>query len=164
MIRVLLADAHIVIREGIKWILSDVDNLVVSGEASNSAEVLALVANQVADLLVLDPLMPGDRGLELIELVKQKKPTLPILIFSTHLEECYVLHTQLAGASGYLAKDSDCEVLISVIRKVAAGGVHVNDRVAELLARERMTNTGELPQVTRLDREFQTLKTSLQMA
>lgn len=155
MIRVLLADDHAIIRDGVKQLLADTDDLVVAGEAASGAEVLRLVAAKDWDLLVLDISMPGKNGLELIKLIRQDKPHLPILIFSMHQEEQYALRALHAGASGYLTKESDSEVLIAAMHKVAAGGVHVSDNVAALLARERMPATDELPHTRLSDREFQ---------
>ena len=155
MIRVLLADDHAIIRDGVKQILADTDDLVVRGEASNGMEVLKLVAENDADLLVLDISMPGKSGLELIKLVKLEKPRLPVLIFSMHQEEQYALRALRAGASGYLTKESDGEVLVAAMRKIAGGGVHVSEKVAELLARERMQQTDDLPHMRLSDREFQ---------
>lgn len=155
MIRVLLADDHAIIRDGVKQILADTSDLIVAGEAANGVEALKLVAEQEWDLLVLDISMPGKNGLELIKLVRQARPRLPILIFSMHQEEQYALRALHAGASGYLTKESDSEVLIAAMRKVAAGGVHVSEKVAELLARERMPKSDELPHARLSDREFQ---------
>lgn len=155
MTRVLLADDHAIIRDGVKQILADTDDLVVAGEAANGIAVLKMVAEQQWDVLVLDISMPGKNGLELIKLVRHEKPRLPILIFSMHQEEQYALRALHAGASGYLTKESDGEVLTAAIRKVAAGGVHVSDKVAEMLARERMPAMDDLPHARLSDREFQ---------
>ena len=155
MIRVLLADDHAIIRDGVKQILADTDDLIVAGEAANGAALLKLVAEQQWDALVLDISMPGKNGLELVKLIRQDKPRLPILIFSMHQEEQYALRALHAGASGYLTKESDGEVLIAAIRKVAGGGVHVSEKVAEMLARERMPTISDLPYARLSDREFQ---------
>jgi DNA-binding NarL/FixJ family response regulator len=155
MIRVLLADDHAIIRDGVKQILADTEDLVVAGEAANGTAVLKIVAEQQFDVVVLDISMPGKNGLELIKLIRHDRPRLPILIFSMHQEEQYALRALHAGASGYLTKESDGEVLIAAIRKVAAGGVHVSDKVAEMLARERMPATDDLPHARLSDREFQ---------
>jgi two-component system invasion response regulator UvrY len=155
MIRVLLADDHAIIRDGVKQILADTDDLAVAGEAANGTALLKLVAEQQWDVLVLDISMPGKNGLELVKLIRQDKPRLPILIFSMHQEEQYALRALHAGASGYLTKESDGEVLIASIRKVAGGGVHVSDKVAEMLARERMPTSEDLPHARLSDREFQ---------
>lgn len=155
MTRVLLADDHAIIRDGVKQILADTNDLVVVGEAANGTAVLKMVAEQQFDVVVLDISMPGKNGLELIKLIRHDRPRLPILIFSMHQEEQYALRALHAGASGYLTKESDGEVLIAAIRKVAAGGVHVSDKVAEMLARERMPTSEDLPHARLSDREFQ---------
>jgi two-component system invasion response regulator UvrY len=151
----LLADDHAIIRDGVKEILADTDDLVVAGEAANGNDVLRLVNEQKWDILVLDISMPGKNGLELIKLVRNINPRLPILIFSMHQEEQYALRALHAGASGYLTKESDGEVLVAVIRKVAGGGIHVSEKVAAMLARERMPLIDELPHTRLSDREFQ---------
>lgn len=155
MTRVLLADDHAIIRDGVKQILADTDDLVVVGEAANGAAVLKMIAEQQFDVVVLDISMPGKNGLELLKLIRHDRPRLPILIFSMHQEEQYALRALHAGASGYLTKESDGEVLIAAIRKVAGGGVHVSDKVAEMLARERMPTSDNLPHARLSDREFQ---------
>jgi len=155
MTKVLLADDHAIIRDGVKEILADTDDLVVAGEAANGNDVLRLVNEQKWDILVLDISMPGKNGLELIKLVRNINPRLPILIFSMHQEEQYALRALHAGASGYLTKESDGEVLVAVIRKVAGGGIHVSEKVAAMLARERMPLIDELPHTRLSDREFQ---------
>jgi DNA-binding NarL/FixJ family response regulator len=155
MIRILLVDDHAIIRDGVKQILADTDDLVVAGEAANGADALKMVAGQDWDLLVLDISMPGKSGLELIKLVRRDKPRLPILIFSMYNEAQYALRALRAGASGYITKESDSEFLVAAMRKVAAGGVMVSDKVAELLARENMPKTDDLPHTRLSDREFQ---------
>jgi DNA-binding NarL/FixJ family response regulator len=155
MIRVLLADDHAIIRDGVKLILADTDDLVVCGEAANGVILLNMLARQEWDLLVIDISMPGRNGLELIKLIRKEKPHLPILVLSMHTEEQYALRALRAGASGYVTKESDSEVLVAAMRKVAARGVHVSNKVAELLAREHMPKFDDLPHTRLSDREFQ---------
>jgi two-component system, NarL family, invasion response regulator UvrY len=155
MIRILLADDHAIIRDGVKQILADTDDLVVAGEAASGAEALKMVAEQDWDLVLLDISMPGKSGLEVIKLIRQNKPGLPILIFTMHPEQQYALRALHAGASGYLTKESDSEVLIAAIRKVAAGRISFTDNVAELLVRERMPKAHQELHSGLSDREFQ---------
>ena len=155
MIRILLADDHAIIRDGVKQILADTGDLVISGEAASGTEALMMVSEKDWDLLVLDISMPGKNGLEVIKLIRQDKPRLPILIFSMHQEDQYALRALQAGASGYLTKESDSEVLIAAMRKVAGGGVYFSEKVAELLIRERMPQSAKLPHTLLSDREFQ---------
>jgi DNA-binding NarL/FixJ family response regulator len=155
MIRILLADDHAIIRDGVKQILADTDDLVVAGEAANGAEALKMVARQDWDLVILDISMPGKSGLELIKLIRQAKPGLPILIFTMHPEQQYALRALHAGASGYLTKESDGEVLVAAIRKVTSGHIYFTDNVAELLVRERMPKANQLSHTSLSNREFQ---------
>ncbi len=153
--KVLLADDHAIIRDGLKQILADTDDLVVEGEAANGFEVIQRVRERKWDILVLDISMPGRNGLDLIHLVGDEQPGLPILILSMHHEEQYAVRALHAGASGYVTKESDSELLVAAIRRVAAGGVHISDKVAQLMIRG-VQPSGEASPHTRLsDREFQ---------
>ena len=153
--RVLLADDHAIIRDGLKQILADTEDLVVVGEASNGLEVMQQVREKDWDVLVLDISMPGRSGLELIHMIKNEKPELPILILSMHHEEQYAVRAFQAGASGYLTKESDGDLLVTAIRRVAGGGVYINEKVAELLVRGIHPANDPLPHNLLSDREYQ---------
>lgn len=154
-IQVLLADDHAIIRDGLKQILSDTDDLVVAGEASNGSEVMHLVREQNWGILVLDISMPGRSGLDLIHMIKDEKTSLPILVLSMHHEEQYAVRAIHAGASGYLTKESDSEILLVAIRRVAAGGVYISEKVAELMVRGIRPVVEALPHDLLSDREYQ---------
>jgi DNA-binding NarL/FixJ family response regulator len=154
-IQILIADDHAIIRDGLKQIFSDTDDIVVAGEAANGNEALLKVRQRDWDAVVLDMSMPGKSGFDLIRQIKSEKPNLPILILSMHGEEQYALRALRAGASGYLTKESDSELLTAVIRKVAAGGVYVSAELAEQMARERMPNVEQKPHALLSEREYQ---------
>jgi len=154
-IQVLLADDHAIIRDGLKQILSDTEDLVVAGEAANGIEVMQLVRQKEWGILVLDISMPGRSGLDLVRMIKDEKPALPILILSMHHEEQYAVRAIHAGASGYLTKESDSEVLLAAIRRVATGGVYISDKVAELMVRGIRPVVETLPHDLLSDREYQ---------
>jgi DNA-binding NarL/FixJ family response regulator len=154
-IQVLLADDHAIIRDGLKQILSDTEDLAVGGEAANGVEVMHLVRERDWGVLVLDISMPGRSGLDLVHMIKDEKPALPILILSMHHEEQYAVRAIHAGASGYLTKESDSEVLLAAIRRVAAGGVYISDKVAELMVRGIRPVVETLPHDLLSDREYQ---------
>ena len=154
-LRILLADDHTIIRDGLKQILADTEDLVVTGEAANGLEVMQKVREGDWDLLVLDISMPGRNGLELIRLIKEEKPELPILVLSMHHEEQYAVRALQAGALGYLTKESDSDLLVSAIRRVAKGGVHISDKVAELMVRGIRPTDKLLPHNLLSDREYQ---------
>jgi DNA-binding NarL/FixJ family response regulator len=151
----MLADDHAIIRDGIKQILADTADLVVTGEAANGNQIMKLLAEKDFDLLVMDISMPGRSGLEMIKVIKKDRPRLPILILSMHNEDQYALRALHAGAAGYLTKESDSDVLAAAMRKVASGGVYCSDKVTELLAHEHMPHTDDLPHVRLSDREFE---------
>lgn len=153
--KVLLADDHTIIRDGLKQILADTNDLVVVGEAANGIEVIQQVREKDLDVLVLDISMPGRNGLELIRLVKDEKPDLPILILSMHHEDQYAVRALHAGASGYLTKESDSELLMSAIRRIAAGGVYISNKVAELMVRGTQPSGETQPHTLLSDRELQ---------
>ena len=153
--RVLLADDHAIIRDGIKQILANTDDLVVAGEAANGLEVMQQVREKDWAVLVLDISMPGRSGLELIHMLKDEKPQLPILVFSMHHEAQYAVRALQAGAQGYLTKESDGELLVAAIRRVASGGVYLSDKVAEMMVRGIHPAHETLPHTQLSEREFQ---------
>jgi DNA-binding NarL/FixJ family response regulator len=156
MIRVLIADDHEIVRDGLKRILAASADLQVAGEAGDGDRALALVRANDYDVAVLDLSMPGLSGLDLIKRLKAEKPGLGLLVLSMHGEQQYAARALKAGASGYLNKDSAAEQLLVALRKIAAGGVHVSDAAAAQLI---LGAGGDGPPHTRLsDREFEILK------
>ena len=153
-LEVLVADVHAIIRDGLRKILADTDDLVVADEAANGVAVLEKVRARDWSLLVLDISMPGRNGLELIKLVKAERPKLPILIFSMHHEEQYAVRAIRAGAAGYLSKEGDTDLLLPAMRRVAAGGIFISPKVAELLATDVAPSDNKLPHTLLTDREF----------
>ena len=152
---VLIADDHAIIRDGLRKILADTSDLEVMGEAANGTAVMDQVRARDWHLLVLDISMPGRNGLELIKLVKAERPKLPILIFSMHPEEQYAVRAIRAGASGYMSKEGDTDMLLPAMRKVVAGGVYISPKVAELLATEMSPQSSDLPHTLLSNREFE---------
>ena len=155
MIRVLLADDHVIVRAGLRELLADTGDMTVTGEAGNGQEVLASVRQHDYDVVVLDMSMPGRSGLELIKQVKDEKPKLRILVLSMHGEAQYAVRAIRAGASGYLTKDSAAEQLVAAIRRIAAGGAYVSPETAERLALDFNQPSDAAPHTLLSDREFQ---------
>jgi DNA-binding NarL/FixJ family response regulator len=151
VIRVLLADDHKIVRDGLKRILSG--NMEVAAEAASGDEALALVKANDYDVAVLDMSMPGLSGLDLIKRLRIEKPKLRILVLSMHGERQYAARALKAGASGYLNKDSAAEQLVGAIRKVAAGGLHIGEAAAASLVAGR-----GVPHEALSDREFEVLR------
>lgn len=133
MIRLLIADDHEIVRDGLKRILAATSDLRVAGEASSGDEALALVKANDYDVVMLDMSMPGLAGVALIKRLRLEKPKLRILVLSMHGEHQYAARALKAGASGYLNKDSAAELLVGALRKIAAGGVHIGEAAAASL-------------------------------
>jgi DNA-binding NarL/FixJ family response regulator len=153
MIRILLADDHKIVRDGLKRILAAQPELQVAAEAAGGDEALALVRANDYDVAVLDMSMPGLSGLDLIKRLRIEKPKLRILVLSMHGEQQYAARALKAGASGYLNKDSAAEQLVGAIRKIAAGGVHIGEAAAASLVAEKKS-----PHEALSDREFEVLR------
>jgi DNA-binding NarL/FixJ family response regulator len=154
MIRILIADDHTLVREGLKQILQAAGDFQVGGEAANGMEVMALVRREDWDLVLLDMSMPGRSGIDLIKQLKDEKPRLRILVLTMHGEEQYAMRAFKAGAAGYLTKESAPVELACAVRKVAAGGVYVSLTMAEKLALNLNPGGDELPHQRLSDREF----------
>ena len=154
MIRIYIADDHAVVREGLKQLFTLSANITLVGEASNGAQLLESLRNVATDLLLLDMTMPGISGVELIERVRAQHPQLPILVLSMHNESQIARRALTAGAAGYCTKDSDPEVLIAAIRKVAAGGRFIDPALAEMMAFDTGQHAQYLPREVLSDREF----------
>jgi two-component system, NarL family, invasion response regulator UvrY len=155
MIKVLIADDHAIVRQGLKQVLAEANDMQVGGEATNGLEALEQIRKHDWHVAVLDMSMPGRSGIELIKLAKAEKPKLPILILTMHSEDQYAMRALQAGASGYLTKESAPEQLVNAIRKVAAGGIYVTATVAEKLALNIMPGKDVLPHTLLSNREFE---------
>lgn len=134
MVRILVADDHPIVREGLKQILADTTDMVVADEASNGQEVLDKVWENDFDVLLLDISMPGRDGLDVLKQLRSARPELAVLVLSIHPEEQYAVRVLREGASGYLAKESAPEELVAAIRKISLGGKYVTLSLAEKLA------------------------------
>ena len=157
MIRILLADDHALVREGLRRILTAAADIEVAAEAADGDEVLALVRSSEFDLALLDLSMPGLSGLALIKRLKLEKPRLRILVLSMHGESQYAARALKAGASGYLTKDSAAAQLLGAIRKIAAGGVQISEAAAAQLIGASATGDA-LPHAALSDREYEVLR------
>ncbi len=133
-IRVLLVDDHAIARNGVRLMLGTADDICVTGEAGNAQEALLLVQQQEFDVALCDITMPGKNGLDLLKQLRADKPKLAVLMLSTYSEEIYAVRALKLGASGYLTKDAPTTVLVTAVRKAAAGGKHVSPALLEKLA------------------------------
>jgi len=157
MTRVLIADDHAIVREGLKRILAADPAFALAGEARDGPEVLAAVRTGGFEVLLLDLSMPGRSGIELVRAAKAERPELRVLVLSMHAEQQYAVRAIRAGASGYLTKDAAPTQLLAALRKVAAGGLFITPAVAEALALELQApaEADELPHKRLSDRELE---------
>jgi DNA-binding NarL/FixJ family response regulator len=155
MIRVVIADDHTIVREGLRQLLQASSEFDVVCEARDGHEVMQRVRELDFDVLLLDMSMPGKSGMELIKQVKSERPKLRILVLSMHQEHQYAVRAIKAGASGYLTKESASSQLAAAIRKVAGGGAFISAEVAEQLALDAMPQAEGPPHTALSDREYQ---------
>lgn len=157
MLKILLADDHAVVRQGVKQILAEVFTQAIFGEAQNAPELLTLAGRERWDIAVLDLAMPGGNSLDTLKQIKHDNPQLPVLILSMFPEDQYAVRTIRAGAAGYLNKESAPEELVQAVRKILHGGVYISPAVAdELVVHARYED--DQPLYKHLsDREYQVL-------
>lgn len=155
--KILIADDHAVVREGLKQILSESSEMVVTAEASSGPEVLEEIGKDDFDLVVLDIAMPGRGGLDILKEIKNKKPRLPVLILSMYPEEQYAVRVLKAGASGYMTKESAPHELVKAIQQISKGKKYVSPSLAEKLALDLEITTGRPPHESLSDREYQVM-------
>jgi two-component system invasion response regulator UvrY len=142
--RVLVADDHPIVLEGIKQVLGETSDIVIGGDARTGEEVLSKVRQGGWDVVVLDFRMPGLHGLDLLRQIKRDNPNLPVLILSMHAEDQFAVRLLKEGASGYITKESAPGELVKAIRKVCAGGKYISAQLAEMLA-ENLTLPQDQP-------------------
>jgi len=137
-IRVLLADDHRIVREGLKQVLADAPEIEIAVEATTGAQALAAVqalgGPPALHAVLLDIAMPEGDGLDVLQALHQGWPQLPVLMLSTYPERQYAVRCIRLGAAGYLNKGADPDDMIAAVRKVAAGGRYVTPATAEALA------------------------------
>jgi len=158
MIKVLIADDHPIVRQGLRRILEEHLDLKVTREASNAQEAIDFASKGDCDVVVLDIDMPGRSGLDALKTLKARKPKLPVLILSVHPEEQFALRVLKAGASGYLTKEKASEDLVNAIRKASEGRKYVSTTLSEILASEQALRGRGPSHSTLSDREFQVLQ------
>ena len=158
MIRIVIADDHAIVRAGLKHLFAIMPDMEVIAEAIDGESVMDAVRRNQSDILLLDLNMPGISGPDLIARVKAHWPHQPILVLSMHDTAQVASRALKAGANGYVTKDSEPEILLMAIRKVASGGRFISAEVAQKLALLATTSGEEFPHNTLSDREFDVFK------
>ncbi len=155
MVRILVADDHAVVRHGLRQVLSLAPELSVVAEAKNAWETLERLREGGVDVILLDMSMPGLSGIDLIRRVKADAPRIPVLVLSMHADWQIAARAIKAGATGYLTKDSEPEMLIDAIRQVAKGGNFIDPALATRMVFNASSTEAESANVAMSNREYQ---------
>ena len=156
--RILIADDHAVVRQGLKQILAGAFKRASFGEAANSQQALERVWKETWDIVILDLTMPGRSGLEVLQEIKQAHPKLPVLILSMHPEDQFAVRLLKAGASGYMTKESAPDELVGAVKKAIAGGRYISAALGEKMASLLVHDVQVAPHENLSDREFLILR------
>lgn len=155
--KILIADDHTVVREGLKLIAEKATLCSVIDEAVNGDEALTKIMNNEYDLVILDISMPGKSGLDVLIELKNKNKKTPVLILSVHPQEQYAVRAFKLGASGYICKNSLYEELAIAINKILAGGKYLSSALAEILILNYDIDLNKVPHKKLSAREFQVM-------
>jgi len=134
MIKVLLADDHKIVREGLRRIIEESGEMEVVAEAADGHDAISRALDTRPDVAVVDISMPGMDGLEVVSQLKSLAPSMPVLILTMHDEEQYVVRAVESGAMGYVTKQSAPEQLVDAVKKLYAGGLYLTEKASEALA------------------------------
>ncbi len=158
MIRVLIADDHVIVRNGLKQLFGLMGDIAVSAEASNGAELLEALRQGEHDLILLDLTMPGVSGVSLIGHIRAQHAKLPILVLSMHNELQVAKRVLQSGASGFVTKGSMENILMDAVRRVAAGGRYIDPVIAEQMMFQKTATDEVVPHERLSERELQIMK------
>jgi len=153
--RILICDDHKIVRDGLKQILQQLGGATVIGEAGDGYEALNFLKQDQFDILLLDISLPGMSGMEILQAVKAKWPSVNVLMLSMMPQEQYAILALKLGASGYLTKDTASEELLLAIRKVSEGGKYISHTLAENLALHLTSDTNKQKHEILSGREFE---------
>jgi DNA-binding NarL/FixJ family response regulator len=157
MMRVLIVDDHAIVRRGLRELLSDEFHGAAFVEASDARQALEQLRKKQWDVVLLDIMLPGKSGLDLLKELRAEWPKLPVLVLSGYPEDQFAVRVLKAGAGGYMTKESAPEELAKAIRKVLAGGRYVSPALAEKLALGVKKDPTRLPHETLSDREYEVM-------
>jgi len=129
--QILIVDDHPVVREGLITIINHEEDLNVCGEAEDAYQALKAAAELIPDVIVTDISLKKSDGIELTKSIKDVHPKIPVIVFSIHDESMYAERALLAGAKGYLMKDTVSENIVKVIRTVLSGEIYVSNTISK---------------------------------
>lgn len=157
MLKIIIADDHQVIREGIKRIVNNEVDLKIIEEVETGEKLLSKLSSDSFDLVILDVGLPGRSGIEILQSLRKIFPKLPVLMFSMQPEDRIAIRAIKAGANAYLTKDTPSVELIKVIRKISTGKKHITPSIAEKLAEMIDDNFEGTPHSRLSEREFEVM-------
>lgn len=157
MTRIVIADDHALIREGLKNILREESDMTVVAEAQTAAEILDRIVESRADILLLDLGLPDRPGLEVLREVKRILPSLRVLVLSMLPEDRFALRMLKAGADGYLSKESAASELVKALRRIAGGSKYVSEEISQDLLDKVHGDVPVMCHEALSDREFEIL-------
>jgi len=155
--KLLIADDHPIVREGLKQYVKTLDEVKLIDEAVNGNDAWAKIKNGSYDLVILDVSMPGLSGLDVLRNIKERNLQTRVLILSVHPQEQYAIHAFKLGASGYISKDNAFEELTHAIRKIVSGGRYIGSAFAEKLAFNGFDSDTQALHDKLSEREFQVM-------
>ena len=164
MIQVMIVDDHLIVRQGLRQVLSDYEGVGVVAEAAGGPEALQLIRQRVAaggpglDVVLLDIALPGRDGLEVLQHIKAEVPSLPVLMLSTYPDKQFAVRCIRAGAAGYLNKSADPDDIAAALRRAAGGGVYLTPSVSQLLASAVSEPRAQAPHESLSQREHQVFR------
>ena len=155
MIRILIADDHAIVRNGLARILEKDGKMKIVAECDNGTDALNWLRNNACDIALIDISMPGMNGIDLLKQLREEKPKLPVLVISIYSEDQYAVRLIRAGAAGYLTKGCAPAIVVEAVCQVASGKKYISPAVAEMLANEVGGSQNKLPHEILSDREYQ---------
>ena len=155
MIRIMIADDHAIVRQGLAQILEKSGEMKIVAEHANGIDALNWLRDHHCDVALIDISMPGMNGIDLLKQLREIKPHLPVLVVSIYSEDQYAVRLIKAGAAGYLTKGCSPTILVKAVKLVASGKKYISPAVAEMLANEVGTPEGKVSHETLSDREYQ---------
>lgn len=133
LLKVVVVDDHVIARGGIRLMLGTAADIVVVAEAGTAQDAMAAIATCAVDVALVDISLPGKSGIDLLRMLRARRPEIAVLMLSTHPEETYALRTMRNGAAGYLTKDVSIGLLVAAVRKAANGGKYFSAALGERL-------------------------------
>lgn len=157
MIKIIIADDHQVIREGVKRIINNEIDLKIIAEVETGEALLNKISSDKFDIVILDVGLPGRSGIEILEDLRKFEPKLPVLIFSMQPEERIAIRAIKAGANAFISKEAPAEELLKAIRTISTGKKYITPSIAEKLAETLSDNFNQTPHNRLSNREFEVM-------